>query len=133
MNGLGKQLNWTIGVFCSGTLAIGLLLGSLYLNVLIRAGAQQQDCGDVFVYAGNGIPKRNRWPHLRIQAPPDLPVDQLERHCYGTLGIAIDKQGPKSAISQTTSQCDSLKPKSVTLQAKLMTVFALSAMTQRLI
>lgn len=30
MNGLGKQLNWTIAVFCSGTLAIGLLAGSLY-------------------------------------------------------------------------------------------------------
>ncbi|MBV9154646.1 MAG: hypothetical protein JO097_00155 [Acidobacteriaceae bacterium] len=30
MNGLGKQLNWTIGVFCSGTLVIGLILGSFY-------------------------------------------------------------------------------------------------------
>ena len=38
---------------------------------------RNQDRGHVFVYAANGIPKRNRLPHLRIQATLNLPFDRL--------------------------------------------------------
>ena len=47
------------------------------------------------VYAGNGIPKRNRLPHLRIQATPDLPIHRrsllLEKAATSAI-VAIQKR-----------------------------------------